>query len=204
MPAAEIVVAVSVTPFCSAKNPPAVLPEVVPFVMLSQVALAVIVTVRLLAIALSPATGTDAPGDPVAVADHVAVSLKLPEATANLFGILKPFREDEFLDSRADFSNGGESGGVCTGEGAESDIHRLLLRLLDLIALDAGRYESGGDGRIAGAIWQIFSVDGEIERKKVKRLAVDNDWVGGLHGVWILAVGERFFERPLAGGRGFL
>jgi hypothetical protein len=51
--------------------------------MLSQTALAVIVTVWLLAMALSPATGTDAPGEPAAAVDHVAVSLKFPEATAN-------------------------------------------------------------------------------------------------------------------------
>ncbi len=113
-----------------------------------------IVTVRLLAIALSPATGTDAPGDPVAVADHVAVLLKLPEATANLFGILKPFRDNEFLKGRADFSYGGESGGVCTGEGAESDIHRLLLRLLWFAVLDqSGWDKTGSDGRIRRAIW---------------------------------------------------
>lgn len=53
-----------------------------PFVTLSQVALALIVTVRVFAIALSPATGTDAPGEPAEVVDQVAVSLKLPEATA--------------------------------------------------------------------------------------------------------------------------
>jgi hypothetical protein len=77
-----ITFAASVTPLERVKDPPAVAPLKLSFRTLSQVALAVIVTFRLFAMALSPATGTDAPGEPAAVVDHVAVSLKLPEATA--------------------------------------------------------------------------------------------------------------------------
>ena len=79
--------AVRFTPFAKLNRPPAVPPYDVPFVTLSHAAFADTVTVCPLAIALSPITGTEAPGEPAGVVDHVAVSLKLPEATANLLAI---------------------------------------------------------------------------------------------------------------------
>jgi hypothetical protein len=75
--------AVSVTESLRINPPPAVALLKLSFLSSVQVASAVIVTVRLLAMATSPATGTDAPAAPAAVVAHVEVALKLPEATAN-------------------------------------------------------------------------------------------------------------------------
>ena len=86
------------------------------------------------------------------------------------------------MKCRADFSYGGESGGVGAGEATESDVHALLLRLLWLAVLDQSRwYETGCNGRIAGTIGEVFAVDGKVERVEVKNLTVDFDWVGGFH-----------------------
>ena len=90
------------------------------------------------------------------------------------------------MDGRADFSDGGESGLVGTGETTEGDVDALLLRLLWLAVFDqAGGYETGGDGRIAGAIGVVFAVNGEVQRIERVGLFADFDWVGSVHGVWI-------------------
>ena len=86
------------------------------------------------------------------------------------------------MESRADLSDGDECGRVGAGEGAQGDVEGLLLRLLDLIALDAGRNETGGDAGIRRAVSVVFAVDGEVEAVTVKRFAVDFDWVGSCHG----------------------
>ena len=91
------------------------------------------------------------------------------------------------MKCRADFGDGGESGGVGAGEATEGNVDALLLRLLWFAVLDQSRwYEAGGDGRIAGTIGVVFAVDGEIERVEVKNLTVDFDWVGRLHGFGFL------------------
>ena len=78
---------VNVTPADSVNPPLAVAPPVASVVIASHALFTLIVTVRLLAIAVSPATGTDAPGAPAGVVAHVDVALKLPEATAKRLAI---------------------------------------------------------------------------------------------------------------------
>jgi len=85
------------------------------------------------------------------------------------------------LKRRADFGNGGEGWLVGTGEATERKTFCARVVHFDIIALDAGRDEAGGDGRIAGAVGVVFAVDGEVERIKRVRLAVDFDGVGSVH-----------------------
>lgn len=87
------------------------------------------------------------------------------------------------MESRRDFSDGGECGGVGAGEATKGDVDALLLRLLDLIALDAGWNETGGNAGVGGAVGVVFSVDGEVQRVAVVFLAVDGDGCGCGHGL---------------------